>query len=167
MGNAIYLESDYNFIWSIGLIFQVLNEEIFLRSIVLKLLKRLTKSSYLIITLPAIFFMLLHFIFYRYSGEYLNLNVLAFLFVCGVILNWLRIYFHHIWFGYALHLAWNIPRFTGEYYSHGFMLTEAASYNLIEGNFNNLKTIIFIVFFSLTYCIFKKYIVLFRQKGRN
>jgi membrane protease YdiL (CAAX protease family) len=121
--------------WDTALGFQVLNEEIMLRAVLLQLFFTRFRSRIKVSIIVAIFFALLHFAFYFLAqGAILSLSALTSLFVFFLIFNLIYYWTGHIWFGVAFHLAWNLTRFTHYFYWHGKRLEEGALFNYIEGS---------------------------------
>lgn len=133
-----YRLHDYSEIWVFTIFFQVLNEEMILRSLLLQLMRRKIQSTILLSAALAILFSLCHYLFYYLQGDQLNFYALIFIFLFGMLSNILFIKFKHIWFGFAIHFAWNATRFTGCFLKNGVVLSEGASFNYIEGNTHNL-----------------------------
>lgn len=137
-----YLMNQYSLIWCITIFYQVLNEEMILRSALIQAMLKKVQSKLILIFLPAILFMFLHYLFYYSQGSKLNIYALSFILLFGVIGNMLFIIFRHIWFGFALHLSWNLTRFTGSFLINGINIPEGESFNYIEGNIYSLVLII-------------------------
>jgi membrane protease YdiL (CAAX protease family) len=130
---------------------QPLNEEIFLRALLLGFLARFfTHRAYLAI-LAALVFSLLHFLMYFYGalGEQLDVLTLLTLFLFGLAANALYLTFNHIGFGLVIHVAWNWWRFSGAIAKDGVILNEAQTFNILEGS---TQVFIFVAALSLV-CI--------------
>lgn len=153
-----YLMNQYSFIWCITIFFQVLNEEMILRGMLLQTMLKKFKSKFILIFLPAVLFMSLHYLFYYSQGCKLNINALTFILLFGIIGNMLFIAFEHIWFGFALHFSWNLTRFTGSFLINGVYISEGESFNIIEGNINNLL-LLFVILIVVT--------LIFNYKSKN
>lgn len=123
--------------WKISTVFQVLNEEVVLRALLLSALFRVFRSSVLVSLFTALVFSLLHWILYRYSIEgavVLTPMTLLNLTLFGLICNLFYLRYNHIGYGYALHLGWNLTRFTGACILNNRPLQEGKTFNLIEGS---------------------------------
>jgi hypothetical protein len=114
-------------------LFQVLNEEI-VRAALLILALRLSPRPMLLIPVLALLFAIGHRLVYAADGFTINLGALLTLFSLGVVANTLFVRFRHIGFGFALHYAWNFWRFNTSYFLDGRYLSEADTFNYIEGN---------------------------------
>lgn len=128
------IQSD-DFRWWILRIFQALNEEIVLRAVLIAALASVIKNRFLLAAIPAFLFAILHFVFYGFLNQtWLILPSFITLLCFGIIANYLFIRFGHIWYGFALHLAWNLQRFNGDILLGGQKLSEAQTFILIEGS---------------------------------
>jgi hypothetical protein len=112
--------------------FQVLNDEMIMRAALLTLLLSSIRSETIAVVSVAVLFAVSHGVFY--SSSDIHVRPLLTLFAFGVIGNALFVAYRHIWFGFALHLAWNAHRFNTGYYLEGQRLSEGESLNYVEGN---------------------------------
>ncbi len=111
--------------------FQVLNDELVMRAALLTLvLSALPHPRFAILALAGTFAML-HAALYR--GE-IHGPALVTLFSFGVVANALFLAVRHIAFGLALHYAWNFYRFGASYRLDGRLLSDAETFNYVEGN---------------------------------
>lgn len=115
-------------------LFQVLNDEIVLRAVLLGTLVRAAGHPKAIVLLTALAFSFGHYVVYRLGAVQVEWPALASLFSFGVIANCLFLWSRHIGYGLALHFAWNLLRFDNVYYLAGRPLSEGATFNYIEGN---------------------------------
>lgn len=140
-------------IWCLAVIFQVLNEEIILRAILLRYTSKLLNSANLATFLTAAIFSSLHFLFYNIAqGVHLSNFALIALFFFWLISNRLFLTFNHIGFSYIFHLAWNLTRFTSEYFYHNQKISEGSLFNQLEGSPVIVVTLmgLYLVVFLLT-----------------
>ncbi|MEM7135822.1 MAG: CPBP family glutamic-type intramembrane protease [Myxococcota bacterium] len=114
--------------------FQVLNDEMVMRAALITVVLSLWPAPKAVIPLLAGVFALGHSLFYGLGGVAIHTPALLTLFAFGVIANTLFVAFGHIWYGFALHYAWNIYRFNAAYYVDGRRLLEGETFNYIEGN---------------------------------
>lgn len=136
--------SDIQVTWSNDLIkylapfSQVLGEEIILRAVLLRSLGNRVRSPALTAIGTAVFFSATHAVVYAnldyLGGVALTPLCLFNLFLFGLIGNALFLANQNIVFPYALHLGWNLARFTGAYIVSERALSEAESFNQIEGS---------------------------------
>jgi hypothetical protein len=116
--------------------FQVLNEEVVLRALILPLILLKLRNRLVTAALIGALFAALHVLLYRYLPVEAPLTRVAILnlFLFGFACNWLFLRWHHIWFSTSIHLAWNLSRF-GKDFRHigGGPVGEAWSFNVIEG----------------------------------
>ncbi len=124
-------------IWYVTVIFQTLNEELVLRAALLKTIAKIIRSPYLMASFAAICFSLLHLVFYYYAaGIVLSILAVVVIFLFGFICNLLFLKYQHIWYGYILHLSWNLTRFTGDYFYQGISkISEGSLFNILEGSY--------------------------------
>jgi hypothetical protein len=124
--------------WRFFAVFQVLNEEMLLRALLLISLARLFRSRWAASLLAASVFTLLHYGLYRFGLQQTGLKVEALLtlFFFALSCNALFMSTGTIAAPYALHLGWNLTRFGHEWIAttSGLQLSEAESFNLIEGH---------------------------------
>lgn len=121
-------------LWQTGLLFQVLNEEILLRALLLGWLKRQLHSELLIMLVTTAVFAGLHILLYVWLADVrLEPGPLVTLLSYCLIANLLFLRSGHIAFAFALHAGWNLNRFTAVYVDGGQRLSEAQSFNAIEG----------------------------------
>lgn len=95
----------------IGFLFQALNEEIFLRALLIGLLVLFIPSRLAVSIGTALIFAGAHFLLYRFSNPMhlaLSAGALATLFLAGVAMNNLYLACRHIGFSWALHAGWNV-----------------------------------------------------------
>lgn len=111
--------------------FQVLNDELVMRAALLTVvLSALSYPRIAILALAGTFAML-HAGLYR--GQ-IHAPALVTLFSFGVVANALFLAVRHIAFGLALHYAWNFYRFGAWYRLEGRLLSDAETFNCVEGN---------------------------------
>ena len=161
--NIEYVTNKYSLIWGVAIFFQVLNEEIILRSTLIHIIAKRVKVKLILILGPALLFTILHFLFYYSHGCALNISAMTFILLFGIICNMLFIKFKHIWFGFALHLSWNLTKFTGYFLMNGVSISECQSFNYIEGNINNL--FLLIIIFIVTTIVFNIKFINARSKS--
>lgn len=115
---------------------QPLNEEIFLRALLLGFFARFfTHRAYLAI-LAALVFSLLHLLLF-YVGPMntpLDMLTLLTLFFFALSANALYLTFNHIGFGFVIHVAWNWWRFSGDITKDGVIFNQAQTFNILEGS---------------------------------
>jgi hypothetical protein len=111
--------------------FQVLNDELVMRAALLTLvLSVFPQPRFAVLGLAAVFAMLHAAV---YQGE-IHAPALLTLFSFGVVANALFLAVRHIAFGLALHYAWNFYRFGAWYRFDGRLLSDAETFNYVEGN---------------------------------
>lgn len=121
-------------------VFQTLNEEIMMGSVLLFSLKnKFNKLQPLFISIiVAAVFSIAHYFVYRYlfsiGSGILGISALISLFAVGVIRNNFIVSFNHIAYSWMLHLSWNWIFFGGNYYYNGQECSEAYLCNLVYGN---------------------------------
>jgi len=121
-------------------IFQTLNEEIMVGSVLLfSIRKKLSNLQPLFISIiVAAVFSMAHYFVYRYlfsiGNGTLDISALISLFAVGIIRNNFILSFNHIAYSWMLHLSWNWIFFGGNYYSNAHKLIEADLCNLVYGN---------------------------------
>ncbi len=122
------------FFWKLALIFQVLNEEILLRALLLPKMMRCLNSENKVMVFTGLVFYLLHALLYTYlnDSQLSQATLLTLLFFC-LITNLLYLRTGHIAFSFTLHAGWNLNRFAADYQQGSYKLTEAQSLNAIEG----------------------------------
>lgn len=121
-------------LWQTGLLFQVLNEEILLRALLLGWLKRKLRSERLIMLVTTAVFAGLHILLYLFLADVsLAPGPLLTLLIYCLIANLLFLRSGHIAFAFALHAGWNLNRFTAVYVDGSQRLSEAQTFNAIEG----------------------------------
>jgi membrane protease YdiL (CAAX protease family) len=135
--SGLECRSSTDWMWRVSPIFQAFNEEMILRAWLLGTLLHRFKSAQFVSVASALFFSLLHGFLYRYSMEgvvVLHPLTLLNLTLFGIICNSLYFSYNHIGFGAALHIGWNLTRFSGPILNHGHQLLEGETFNLIEGS---------------------------------
>ena len=132
--------------------FQVFNDEILLRAVLLTILLRAFPHPKAVIVVPAIFFAIAHHVLYRSSAVQIDWPAMLSIFSFAAIANTLFIRYRHIGYGFALHYAWNFYRFNSRYYLRGAPLSEGGSFNYIEGDalVVVLSLAVFILVFSVS-----------------
>lgn len=120
--------------WMLAQFFQVLNDEIVSRAVLLTLVLRVFPHPKTAIVAQALLFAFGHRLVYGHDGFDLAAPVLLTLFAFNVALNTLFVRFGHIGYGVALHYAWNAWRFNYRYYVDGLLLSEGATFNYVEGS---------------------------------
>lgn len=140
-------------------IFQVFNEEWILRAGFLAVLEKMRQNYFqkirptTFLWIHAGFFSLAHFILYwSKDGTILDLITLGTIMVFGLLCNLLLIHNKTIWYGFSLHLGWNLARFQIDWIHQGRRLPEAETYKLIEGNASVLLLLLWI---TLLYSLFR------------
>lgn len=124
--------------------FYVLNEEIVIGSIILFALVRKWNIRPLIASAGlAVFFALMHFVFYRWvftDQGLLGISTLSTLFLVGFIRNSLILQTGHIGYSWALHFGWVIVMF-GSLHLHiesNMPLAESEGFNMYLGSLEML-----------------------------
>lgn len=149
-------------IWLLSTFFQVFNEEMILRGTLISFMltaiegkvRNIKIAKYAMVILIALIFAILHYLFYLIAENIsLNCPAMCALFLFGIICNLLFLQYKHIWFGYIIHLSWNLTRFNNEYYLYGAKLSEGKLYNLLEGNY-----IVIIALFVILILVFLLFI---------
>jgi membrane protease YdiL (CAAX protease family) len=126
----------YPLYWYVTIFFQVLNEEIVFRGLILKSFFEKTNKKIIPIILAAAVFPLMHFLYYYYAEKViLGLSVIIILFLFAIICNLLYSILNHIWYGCVLHLALNLPIFTKDYYLNGIKINEGELFNIFGNSF--------------------------------
>ena len=119
--------------------FYVLNEEIVLGAVILFLMvKRLNLKAVSATIYLALFFALMHFVFYRWVFDdrgILEVSTLISLFMIGIFRNTLILYFDQIAYSWAFHFAWMLVMFGFDHTggTHGESLAEFSRFNLYLG----------------------------------
>lgn len=137
--------------WTFLRFSQPLNEEIILRAILLGFFARFFTHRIFLAVIAALIFSGLHLLFY-YAGPMavqLDTMTLLTLFFFALAANSFYLTFNHIGFGFAIHLAWNWWRFSGDIIKDGVVLNEAQTFNIIEGS---MPVFIFVSSLSL-FCV--------------
>ena len=116
--------------------FQALNEEIVFRSLILTWLARFGRMRAAL--LSSFLFAGAHWFFYWiYEGVSLPFTSLITLFAFAMTGALLFLRYHHIGYGYALHLGWNLTQVEGDFYGvangKSFWLPEGTVFALLEG----------------------------------
>lgn len=145
-----------NFVlWHVGIAFQVLNEEIVFRALLLKILMNLTNSKVISAIISSMLFVSLHILIYLvFKNIFLNYLSLCVLFLFSIVCSTAFLTNNHIWFGFVIHYGWNFTRFTHTYFSpNNEKLTEGALFNILEGN----SIVIVILLLLLTICIIRSH----------
>ncbi len=114
--------------------FQVLNDEMVGRALLIGIAIRVLPRSHTVVFLIAGLFAVAHAVFYARTGVWIGTLAIVTLFAFGIVVNTLFLAFQHIWYGFALHFAWNVYRFSTAYGIDGTRLREANSFQYIEGN---------------------------------
>ena len=120
--------------------FYTLNEEILLGAILLYYcIKKIRAHPLVISAVVALFFSLLHFIFYEWvfsEGGMLQPATLLCLFGIAFVRNNLILYFNHIGYSWALHFGWIAIMLSSSHTDpgSGASLTESARFNLYLGS---------------------------------
>ncbi len=116
-------------------IFQVLNEEMLFRAVLLRELGRTGASAWKLSLGSALFFVISHLLFYWLKdGIWLQPLALWNLFVFSVACNSLFLHCGHIGYGYAIHVGWNLTRFGGDFFRNSALLPEGAAFNALESS---------------------------------
>lgn len=124
--------------------FQVFNEEVILRAVLISLCLRWIQKTNARVTPMGlawglgVFFSLLHVPLYLWkSGDLVAPWALVTMAAFGFLCNWFYLRTHHIGIGFALHLGWNINRFAADYrcppHPESFLI-EGKSFALLEGH---------------------------------
>lgn len=145
---------DFDTQWNFTVILQVLNEEIVLRSVLCFFLSKYLKAvNWCYAYGLAAVFTVLHLAFYLLAQKVLlEWKALIVIFLFGLLCNLLFLKFQHIWYGYALHGAWNLVRFTQAYFLNGSQLAEGELFNYIEGSILLMWGLVSLVFFVSLVC---------------
>ena len=119
--------------------FQVLNEEMVLRAVLLTILARLVDRKVVVSVSVATVFAAAHFLLCRFGPPRtaLSINALTTLFLVGVALNQFFFTTGNIAIPFGIHLGWNFTRFGSHWVGQtsGLDLPVGMDFNLIEGNF--------------------------------
>jgi len=121
-------------------IFYILNEELVLGAILLfSLVKKLKIKPFAACLLLAVFFSLIHFVFYRWiflERGLISITTLASLFLVGFIRNSLILLSGHIAYSWALHFGWMIIMFGSmhSYTGTDMAVSEPDRFNLYLGS---------------------------------
>ena len=130
--------SAWNLGWRSRPLFQVLNEEMVLRALLLGVLLKKCKTRWTRLSASsgvALVFSLLHLaLYWLKDGIILSDWTLLNLFLFGAWANAMWLATSHIGWGFAVHLAWNLTRFGGDFLAGGHVVPEAQTFNLIEGS---------------------------------
>lgn len=142
--------------WRLSPIFQVLNEEIVTRALLLGFVAKFIPYRLIVSIFAAAIFTALHYLLYRFnlhSSVSLFPLTLLNLFLFGVLCNSLFLKWRHIWFCYAIHLGWNLSRFTRDFVKGETPIPEGMTFNIFEGQIWLTAVLIFGVLstFSLWY----------------
>jgi hypothetical protein len=121
-----------------GFLFQALNEEILLGFLPLMALwRRFGRPVAVAVALAAVF-TLLHVALYRFGGEqtWIRWETTIALLAVGVLRNALILHAGHIGYAWALHAAWNLNMFSGQWRrgAEGPFLREPAVFDLFLGS---------------------------------
>ncbi len=135
--NSAFVMDRFN--WQLGLqFFQVLNDEIVLRAVLLGALFYALREKLLTSIIAAFLFSLAHAAYYYSGAEPVQLAplVLLNLFLFSLVCNWTFFTFKHIGFAIALHAGWNLFRFSGHLidFSTHQPVSEGQTFNLIESS---------------------------------
>lgn len=120
--------------WQVHQFFQVLNDELVLRALLLNLALRAFAAPALIVLGASGLFALVHGLLYGLFGVEISGTALVTLFSFGVVANALFVRFRHIGYGLALHYAWSFFRFNARYVGESGRLSEGQTFNYLEGN---------------------------------
>ena len=163
IGNKSNIQIEYyNWRDYYHVIFYVLNEEIVIGAILLFALVNKWKIRPVVASLClAVFFSLIHFIFYKWiflDRDVIGISTLITLFLVGFVRNSLIILTGHIGYSWALHLGWIAIMFGSSHtdVNTNMVLTEPESFNLYLGSTEMLIISIIMAGFFLAYWI-KKY----------
>lgn len=117
-------------------VFQVLNEELVLRGLLLTVLAvRTRRHPALASAAVAAVFSGLHQALYPLKdGSWLGFGALLNLFLFGVWANAAFLRSRHIGWGLAVHLGWNLNRFTGDFVRAGQIVPEGQLFDPLEGS---------------------------------
>lgn len=143
--------------------FYVFNEEIVLGAILLFTLVRIWKIRPLHASLlAALFFSLMHYVFYRWifsAKGIIEISTLLTLFLVGFVRNSLIIQTGHIGYSWALHFGWIAVMFGSahKYLNSQMYLSESESFNLYLGSTEMLIISVLLAGITFVYWI-KKYI---------
>ena len=118
--------------------FQVLNEEMLLRAVLLYAVSRLLSNSLVSSLLVGALFSLLHFTLHGFfDAHWLALSTIFSLFAFATISNYVFLCTGHIGYTFAFHTGWNLARFTnGEMYNSQTFesLNQPQSFDALEGS---------------------------------
>jgi membrane protease YdiL (CAAX protease family) len=116
--------------------FQVLNEEMVLRALLLTALSQILKPGLFVSMAVAGCFMMAHFVLYKFGPPHAELSVQALtaLFLVGFALNELFLATGSIAVPWAIHFGWNLTRFGNDWQGTPGILEPGRDFNLIEGN---------------------------------
>lgn len=143
-------------------VFYILNEEIVIGAILLFSLVKIRKITPFIASAGlAVFFALIHFVFYRWIFEdkgIIGVSTLATLFFVGFVRNSLIYQTGHIGYSWALHFGWMAIMFGSMHtdLDSGLRVTEPDRFNLYLGSVEMLIISIITAGLSLVFWI-KKY----------
>ncbi len=142
-------------------IFYILNEEIVIGSILLFALVNKRKIQPFIASVGlAIFFALIHFVFYKWlfrDRGILGVTTLTTLFLVGFVRNSLILQTGHIGYSWALHFGWMVVMFGSKHIdlNTNLRVTESERFNLYLGSIEVLVISTIIAGLSLAYWIKK------------
>lgn len=142
-------------------IFYILNEEIVIGSILLFALVNKRKIRPFIASVGlAIFFALIHFVFYKWffrDRGILGVSTLTTLFLVGFVRNSLILQTGHIGYSWALHFGWMVVMFGSRHIdlNTNLRVTESERFNLYLGSIEVLIISTIIAGLSLAYWIKK------------
>ncbi|HYG36301.1 MAG TPA: CPBP family intramembrane glutamic endopeptidase [Clostridia bacterium] len=134
-----YIRGQHDLIWMFLVIpFQVLNEEMVLRALLLTALARILRPRFFLSAVVAGLFALLHFTLYRFGPPHtaLSISALTTLFLVGFALNELFLATGSIAAPWAIHFGWNLTRYGSDWIGEtsSGTLPQGLDFNLIEGN---------------------------------
>ena len=136
--------------WRYLSVFQALNEEMVLRSLLLTWLGRHVPKPIARCLVVAVVFALAHGVYYGLVADAAPLSTTALLslFLFGFAGNLLFIESGCIATSYAIHVAWNIKRFGQDWKAEGsgLPMPEGLGFNLVEGNASVICLALILVF---------------------
>lgn len=133
---------------------QALNQEMVLRALVLNFLSlRLRSGAYASLLVAAIF-ALGHWVFYAsVDHAILSATTVSTLFVFMLVGNLLFVAFGHIAFPLALHIGWNLAKFSAPYLPRGgrSFFEEYEAFNFLEGS--SFTLVLALVLLGITWAV--------------
>ncbi len=146
----------WGFLLFVNNLFQSLNEELIFRALLINLLLYWGVKQWKIIVFPALFFSLLHWVFYRFNVSSENQGSLSFsalcsLFFFGLSVGLIFLKSKKVLIPWALHAAWNFNRFRIiKVEAPSERINEALTFNVIEGSLG----VVVLSFVLLVICYF-------------